>query len=301
MNLTVILCTHNPRLDYLRRTITSLQQQTLGIDQWELIVVDNASSRPVADDLELGWHPQAQVVVEPVPGLTRARIKGIHEATSPLILFIDDDNELHNNFLENTLKLAVQHPEIGCFGGILNGEFEAPVPEWFKPHLEMLAVRPLERDVWSNLYTWESTPSGAGMVIRTHIARQWAALTINNIQALNLGRKGNNTFSGEDVDLAYTAIDMGFGCARFTALELTHLIPAGRLEEAYLKRLYAGVLASSLIINKLRKGKPIPQIHPVVYRLKMLYFRIFKTQEEVLEYRAIFAACALAAESIKKN
>ena len=47
--LSVIICTHNPRLDYLRRTFDALKLQTLDRDQWELLLIDNASDNECRD------------------------------------------------------------------------------------------------------------------------------------------------------------------------------------------------------------------------------------------------------------
>jgi len=48
MRLSVIICTHNPREDYLRRTLEAFEKQTLPRDQWELQLVDNASNEALA-------------------------------------------------------------------------------------------------------------------------------------------------------------------------------------------------------------------------------------------------------------
>ena len=48
MLLSVLICTHNPRRDYLDQVLAALRAQTLPVAEWELIVVDNASARPVA-------------------------------------------------------------------------------------------------------------------------------------------------------------------------------------------------------------------------------------------------------------
>ena len=60
----VIVCTHNPRLDYLRRTIGGLKRQTLSPEQWELLLstthlhnapaesMANGSCRPTKTALE---------------------------------------------------------------------------------------------------------------------------------------------------------------------------------------------------------------------------------------------------------
>src|SRR4051812_40600623 len=38
-----IVCTHNPRADYLRRVLNALRVQSFAVDRWELIIIDNAS------------------------------------------------------------------------------------------------------------------------------------------------------------------------------------------------------------------------------------------------------------------
>ncbi|MCB9165602.1 MAG: glycosyltransferase, partial [Flavobacteriales bacterium] len=44
MTLAVVICTHDPQLDQLERTLDSLRGQDLPMEQWELLVVDNAST-----------------------------------------------------------------------------------------------------------------------------------------------------------------------------------------------------------------------------------------------------------------
>jgi glycosyltransferase involved in cell wall biosynthesis len=43
INVSVIICTHNPRPHYLSRVPAALRSQTLPMEQWELLVIDNAS------------------------------------------------------------------------------------------------------------------------------------------------------------------------------------------------------------------------------------------------------------------
>ena len=104
--ISVIICTHNPRADYLGRTLDGLRSQELSAGEWELVLVDNASPEPVAPRFDLGWHPRARVVVEPEMGLTAARLRGISEASAPLLVFVDDDNVLSADYLKRALSLA---------------------------------------------------------------------------------------------------------------------------------------------------------------------------------------------------
>src|ERR1700731_4167104 len=98
--LSVIICTHNPRLDYFQRCVDGLRNQTLSCQEWELLLVDNRSDEPVADCVDLSWHPVTRVVREEAPGLTAARLRGIRESRGDLVVFVDDDNVLDRDFLE---------------------------------------------------------------------------------------------------------------------------------------------------------------------------------------------------------
>jgi glycosyltransferase involved in cell wall biosynthesis len=43
MDLSVVICTRNPRPKSLRRVLQALSHQTLPLNRWELLVIDNAS------------------------------------------------------------------------------------------------------------------------------------------------------------------------------------------------------------------------------------------------------------------
>src|SRR5687768_16787095 len=73
-DLSVIICSHNPRREYLDRVLGALRGQTLPQSQWEVLVVDSASREPLQERVGLEWHPSARIVREDEPGLTRARL-----------------------------------------------------------------------------------------------------------------------------------------------------------------------------------------------------------------------------------
>jgi hypothetical protein len=68
--VSVIVCTHIPRLDYFRRTIGGLNRQKLSPEQRELLLVDNASDEPLESTCDLSWHPLARHIREERVGLT---------------------------------------------------------------------------------------------------------------------------------------------------------------------------------------------------------------------------------------
>ncbi len=92
--VTVILCAHNPHPGRLAQTLASLAAQTLPASDWELLVVDNASTSPLSALKSLREFPHARVVAEIHLGLTHARLRGIAGAKGELLVFVDDDNVL---------------------------------------------------------------------------------------------------------------------------------------------------------------------------------------------------------------
>jgi glycosyltransferase involved in cell wall biosynthesis len=107
-HLCVIICTHNPRLNHLQRTLDSLKSQTLDKEYWELLLIDNASRVPLSTAWDISWHPTARHIREDDLGLTPARLRGIMESRSALLVFVDDDNVLATDFLEQTIAIAAR-------------------------------------------------------------------------------------------------------------------------------------------------------------------------------------------------
>ena len=46
--LSVVVCTHNPRRLFLERTLEALRRQQADFARWELVLLDNASPAPLA-------------------------------------------------------------------------------------------------------------------------------------------------------------------------------------------------------------------------------------------------------------
>jgi glycosyltransferase involved in cell wall biosynthesis len=251
--LTVIICTHNPKTNYLERVLKALNDQTLATEFWELLLVDNASNRVIASEIDLSWHPQARHIRENELGLTPARLRGIKEAIGETLVFVDDDNILDSDYLEVALKISKDFPFVGAWGGQIRPEFEEVPPDWVKPCLSFLAIREFEQDKWSNLSTEnETTPCGAGLCVRKIVANQYAELVCQDPRRAGMDRKGNSLISGGDIDLALTACDMGLGTGQFTSLKMIHFMPANRLKEDYLLRIIKDIYYSGTVLNYLR-------------------------------------------------
>ncbi|QIR37182.1 glycosyltransferase family 2 protein [Tolypothrix sp. PCC 7910] len=271
--LSIIVCTWNPRFDYLEKVLSALRYQTLPYSFWELLIIDNASDTVLSSKLDLSWHPHQRQIREEQLGLTKARLRGIQLSRGEVLVFVDDDNILHENYLEIALKISKNYQMLGAWGGQIQLEFETSPPEWTKPYWSMLALRELERDLWSNFYNNGIVPCGAGLCVRHVVAKQYAELVRQCPQRANLDRRGNSLVSGGDDDLALTACDISLGTGAFCDLRLIHLIPPARLQEDYLLRLKEEMSYSECLLKSFREQfqfKPTWKSHKLLQFLRYL-------------------------------
>lgn len=280
---SVIICTHNPRENYLRQALEALQEQSLPKEQWELLLIDNASEIPLDRNWDLSWHPRARHIREEMLGLTPARMRGIREARGSLLVFVDDDNILNADYLERALTIERDYPFLGAWGGQIDPVFESPPPEWTRKYWKMLAIRDLDRDIWSNLTDFSTTPCGAGMCIRGNVAREYVHVVGKDRSRVAFDRRGASLSSGGDSDLALTACDVGLGTGLFRSLRLKHLIPDGRLELEYLAKL-SEELAYSLLMLRILRGDTPPNSpgdrHLTIGQLFAFYSRFRMSKQD---------------------
>jgi glycosyltransferase involved in cell wall biosynthesis len=253
MKLSIIICTHNPREGYLRRTMEGLRAQTVPYDDWELLLVDNVSAEPLASRIDLSWHPNARHIREEELGLTPARLRGIAEAKGTLLIFVDDDNVLQSDYLEAASRILVTHPYIGAFGGSIEAEFEVEPDPRLESLLPGLAIRCVTEAKWAN-FGIESVPYGSGLCVTAKVAQAYAANTSGSEIRRCLDRRGSSLMGGGDLDLAMTSYDLGMGVGLFGELVVTHLIDEGRLSPQYLHRIYVEGTYSAYIVTYLHEG-----------------------------------------------
>jgi glycosyltransferase involved in cell wall biosynthesis len=255
--VTVILCTHNPRPDYLAATLEGLRAQSLPSSQWEFLLIDNASSPEKAPAADFAWHSGAKLIREETLGLTPARLRGIREAKGDLLVFVDDDNILDPIYLETALQIASEKAFLGSWSGQCRGRFDEPPPEWTRRYWGNLAIREFKEDRWSNMPRLPDTmPCGAGLCVRRAVALHYLELNESGKRSFQFDRTGDSMVSGGDNDLAACACDLGLGVGILTSLKLQHLMPPGRLTVDYLSRLTQGIHFSSALLDH-ERGLPV--------------------------------------------
>jgi len=274
--ISVIICTHDPREDYLQRTLEALRAQTLPMDQWELLLIDNASKTPVSKGFDLSWQPQGKTSREEKLGKMHAWRKGMLEAQGDILVFVDDDNVLDSDYLDQALQVAGQFPFIGAWGASVVPVFESKPEPWMSDQLWRLSVEEVKEDVWSNLRGgFETKPLGAGMCVRREVGIRYLEWCDTNEMSNVLDRKGKgDSITGYgDMNLAQCAIDIGLGTGKFARLHLTHLIPSSRLTLDYFVRHAEGDAESLVMYCAIRKI-PLPESRQTF--LQTIKWKIYK-------------------------
>ncbi|MGA2243779.1 MAG: glycosyltransferase [Verrucomicrobiota bacterium] len=248
--VSVVICTHNPREDYLRRVLDALRAQALPKDQWELLLVDNASAKPLAGTWDLSWHPRARHIREDTPGKTHALFRAITEFTGELFIIVDDDNVLREDYLNVAVRISAEYPWLGAWAGSYRPEFEIVPPVELLPWMAGLVIEKLTTAVWAKLqYVTYACPSGAGMVVRRKQVLLYGDLVQRDPLRQLLGPCEQRPGAGDDGDMALCGFELGWGTGRFPELELTHLVPARKLNLEFIEALHEGMGYAGEILN----------------------------------------------------
>lgn len=232
--VSVVICTHNRARD-LQRALQSVAAQTLPLEEFETIVVDNASTdetRMVAQELRTAAN--VQYVFAPTLGLCHARNTGWRAARGRYVAYLDDDAEATTGWLVEVLRgFGAVHPTPGCLGGRVEPVFEAPRPSWLSDDIALSLT----------IVDWSEVPHviedlrkewlvGANLACRREVLEE-----VGGFHPA-LDRSGDNLLSSGDVYLQRLIMEAGHSCYYHPAAAVRHHVPASRLERRWFVRRY---------------------------------------------------------------
>ncbi|MDP2432811.1 MAG: glycosyltransferase [Pseudomonadota bacterium] len=225
---TVALCTHN-HADRLVRTLADLPRIRSPRENWELLIIDNASSDPTREVLARHVWPQGwdtRIVREERLGIASARNRAIQEARGKYLIFIDDDETADPDWLCAYERLIETHAP-DAFGGRIEVLFEDPRPAWLSD--ELLGF--LGKLDWSDQampLTLPSTPLYTGNFgFRLNLCD-----SVGRFDTA-LGRLGSENNGGEDVDFYRRLLRAGFKIWWAPEAVIHHRIQAVKLNRRY--------------------------------------------------------------------
>lgn len=103
MDISVIIPTFKPE-KYIYKCLQSIVQQTYDKNRFELIVILNGSQKePYYNDIDSFLRDKGiiyKLIYTPLLGVSNARNYGLDNATGDYITFVDDDDYISENYLE---------------------------------------------------------------------------------------------------------------------------------------------------------------------------------------------------------
>lgn len=238
--LSVIICTYN-RERYLPAVLESLVRGSFS--DYEIIVVDNNSTDSTAQIVAsfASSHPKHAVhyVKEPVQGLSSARNCGIRNAKGDILVFVDDDATVSENYLSCYAQLFESHPEIHAAGGPIIPSYETgEEPAWMTYHLRRLLTGYLYFGDKLRPFPGDNYPGGGNAAYRKEVFEKVGPYNTS------LGRNAGNLGGGEEKDI-FRKMDMqGLEYVYTPDCILYHSIPESKLQEDYFLRLTHGIGSS---------------------------------------------------------
>ncbi len=247
MKVSVAICTWN-RSDLLFQTLQRLKRLTIptGVD-WELIVVDNASTDATAATIDQFYNDlPIRAIYQPIPGHSRSRNAAIEVAQGELILWTDNDVWVDSNWLAAYVAAAQANSAAAYFGGKIAPRFLSPQPRWLaetwgKCH-PVYATRDLGDDPFR--LSPGQFPFGANFAVRTAVQKQYRF-------NVSLGRSQAGMLGDDEIEMMARLNAAGHHGIWVPQAKVEHLIPDDRATPDYVSRYFVGQG-----IANLKKGKP---------------------------------------------
>lgn len=177
MLISVVIPAYNEE-QYLPTCLHALERQTFPASQFEVIVVDNASTDATA---AVARHLGARVTTEPCKGVSRARQAGFEAARGPIIASTDADTQVPPDWLAR-IAAHFQDPALGGVYGPVHWPDGHPV--------EQLMLRyPGAWALWASNRAGRSLWWGSNFAVRREVFWQAGGFPVD-------------WPSGEDTDLS---------------------------------------------------------------------------------------------------
>lgn len=140
--ISAAVCTHN-RAALLEGCLESLAAQTLESSDFEVLVVDNASTDATVEVVRRAQRRHGGLAIrllgEERLGLSHARNAAYRAAAGPLVAYLDDDNRAGPDWLRLALELfATTDPTPDAVGGPVHPIFAVEPPAWYDAGLAEL-------------------------------------------------------------------------------------------------------------------------------------------------------------------
>jgi len=245
--VSVVICCYNSA-EKIESVLSHIEKQISNGILWEVILVDNASNDNTVEVAQKWWTRkdiQLKIVFESKPGLSNARRKGLYISSYSIVIFVDDDNLMSDNYISRAYEIMSRNCDVGLAGGLGTPVSNIEFPAWFSKYQDAFAVGP-QADQNGYVPNTRTYLHGAGLIVRKIV---WDFIVSKGFSFILSDRKGKSLNSGGDSELSAIFRMAGYQLWYDSGLEFKHVIPAERLNWAYVINLSREFGKSSVVLG----------------------------------------------------
>lgn len=195
---SIIICSYN-RFDFLVSTIDSVLLVLKDRNDFEILVIDNNSKDKTSTIKDLySYTDKIKYFLEKQQGLSHARNRGLKESEGDILVYLDDDIELVDNYFRICDQIFLNE-SISISGGKVL-PYKVDIPDWLPQKYYFLV----------SVYDFGNHPKyvkylmGGNFAIRKNVALK---IGFYNVA---LGRNKKKLAGGEEIDYQNRAFKMGY-------------------------------------------------------------------------------------------
>lgn len=238
MTLSIIICSYN-RASYISDALTSLYGQSSGLDDFEVIIVDNNSTDNTKEVYAQWRHTntngQFTFISEMQQGASFARNTGAAIAKGEWVCFMDDDAVATTDYVKNIIKHIQDQPFIVGFGGRIIPKYIPAEPKWMSYYVSSLVGN---FDYASTACAFENGkyPLESNMIVKKSVYDQIGGFNVNLP-----GVVGTLRIGGEGKELFYKIIALGHTIYYDPSICVHHVVEVKKLTSEYMYRVASGI------------------------------------------------------------
>jgi glycosyltransferase involved in cell wall biosynthesis len=238
MTLSIIICSYN-RASYISDALTSLYGQSSGLDDFEVIIVDNNSidntKEVYAQWRQTNTNGQFTFISETKQGASFARNTGAAIAKGEWVCFMDDDAVATTDYVKNIIKHIQDQPFIVGFGGRIIPKYIPAEPKWMSYYVSSLVGN---FDYASTACAFENGkyPLESNMIVKKSVYDQIGGFNVNLP-----GVVGTLRIGGEGKELFYKIIALGHTIYYDPSICVHHVVEVKKLTSEYMYRVASGI------------------------------------------------------------
>ena len=230
MVLSITICTYN-RIEYLKKCLKSILDQTQGSEIIEINIIDNNSTDTTKDyvtELQKQF-PEVNYFVEKRQGISFARNLSFEVCKGMFLAFVDDDAVINKNWLEALLNELKNQNEDIIYGGPIYPNFESIPEDWIDKDYFIRKFK--DTDGFLGTIKSKEGFSGGNMCIAKNLFLKSEKFNTE------IGMTGGNLGLGEEPDFFYKLIMKNKDVKLYNICEMsiTHSEASYKLEKEYLR------------------------------------------------------------------